>query len=75
LLTSSHFIRVQFPHGQGSYSSDWQCCGSAYRHIRDLLSQVLSPRQQQIVRLVAAGFEDKEIAAQLGISEGSVVIN
>lgn len=32
----------------------------------------LSPRQQEIVRLVAAGLEDKQIAAQLGISEGAV---
>lgn len=32
----------------------------------------LSPRQQQIVRLVAEGFEDKEIAAQLGIGAAAV---
>ena len=32
----------------------------------------LSPRQQEIVRLVARGYVDKQIGAELGISEHTV---
>jgi DNA-binding NarL/FixJ family response regulator len=32
----------------------------------------LSPRQEQITRLVALGWTDKQIANELGLSEGTV---
>ena len=38
-------------------------------------SKVLSPRQRQIAVLVARGLSNKEVARELGLSEGTVKIH
>jgi two-component system nitrate/nitrite response regulator NarL len=38
-------------------------------------SKVLSPRERQIAHLVAQGLSNKEVARELGLSDGTVKIN
>jgi DNA-binding CsgD family transcriptional regulator len=54
--------RVRALHGQAPRTPDFLTLGDI----------PLSPREQAVVRLVAAGLRNKEIAAQLGITEKTV---
>jgi DNA-binding NarL/FixJ family response regulator len=41
----------------------------------DDCSKVLSPREREVARLVAGGLSNKEVARELGLSEGTVKIH
>jgi DNA-binding NarL/FixJ family response regulator len=48
--------------------------GSIEMTLGDEWSKVLSPREREIALLVAEGLSNKEVARQLGLSDGTVKI-
>jgi DNA-binding NarL/FixJ family response regulator len=53
------------------------CPGSTFMtvHLADQWTKLLSPREREVVLLVANGLSNKEIARQLGLSCGTVKIH
>jgi DNA-binding NarL/FixJ family response regulator len=49
--------------------------GSIEMTLGDEWSKVLSPREREIALLVASGLSNKEVARQLGLSDGTVKIS
>jgi DNA-binding NarL/FixJ family response regulator len=49
--------------------------GSTDMVLGDEWSKVLSPREREVALLVARGLTNKEVACELGLSEGTVKIH
>ncbi len=49
--------------------------GSIDAVLGDVWSKVLSPREGEVALLVAGGLSNKEVARELGLSEGTVKIH
>jgi len=62
----------QVLNGQSFFSPGFLAVRQQYLALTEVFHKILSDREQEVLRLVAAGFSDQEIAQQCGTAEQTV---